>query len=103
VARQTEPTPIAKFGFAIAVAAFAVVIALGFSQQTVSPTTPPTGDSLNATVACGSVFSPEVEPLCDSTRSSRKNLMLAVGIPGVVLGLGIVVVGSRKPSKDTGL
>ncbi len=102
MARQTEPTPVAKLGFAIAFAAFVVVIALGFSHQTVSPTTPPTGDSPTATVACGSVFSPEVEPLCDSTRSSRKNFMLAVGIPGVVLGLGIVVVGSREPSKDTG-
>lgn len=102
MARQTEPTPIAKLGFAIALAAFVVVIALGFSRQTVSPTTPSTGNSPTATVACGSVFSPEVEPLCDSTHSSRKNLMLAVGIPGVVLGLGIVVIGSREPSKDTG-
>jgi len=102
MARQTEPTPIAKLGFAIAFAAFVVVIALGFSRQTVSPTTPPTGDSPPATVACGSVFSPEVEPLCDSTLSNRKNLMLAVGIPGVLLGLGIVVIGSREPSKDTG-
>ncbi len=102
MARQTEPTPIAKLGFAIAFAALVVVIALGFSRQTVSQTSTATGDSLTATVACGSVFSPEVEPLCDSTRSSRKNLMLAVGIPGVVLGLGIVVVGSREPSKDTG-
>ncbi len=102
MARQTEPTPIAKLGFAIAVAAFAVVIALGFSQQTVSSTTSPTGDLPTATVACGSVFSPEVEPLCDSTRSSRKNLMLAVGIPGVILGLGIVVAGSRDKSKDAG-
>ncbi len=92
----------AKLGFAIAFAALVVVIALGFSRQTVSSTTSPTGDLPTATVACGSVFSPEVEPLCDSTRSSRKNLMLAVGIPGVVLGLGIVVVGSRRPSKDTG-
>lgn len=102
MARQTEPTPVAKLGFAIAFAAFAVVIALGFSRQTGSPTTPPTGDSPTATVACGSVFSPEVEPLCDSNRSSRKSLMLAVGIPGVVLGLGIVVVGSRRTPKDTG-
>jgi hypothetical protein len=102
MARQTEPTPVAKLGFAIAFAALVVVIALGFSRQTVSPTTPPTGDLPTATVACGSVFSPEVEPLCDSTRSSRKNLMLAVGIPGVVLGLGIVVIGSRERSKDTG-
>ncbi|MEE8498596.1 MAG: hypothetical protein V3S62_08675 [Acidimicrobiia bacterium] len=102
MARQTEPTPVAKLGFAIALAAFVVVIALGFSRQTVSPTTPPTGDSPTAAVACGSVFSPEVEPLCDSTRSSRKNLMLAVGIPGVVLGLGIVVAASRKPSKGVG-
>ncbi len=102
MARQTEPTPVAKLGFAIAFAAFVVVTALGFSRQTVSPTTPPTGDSPIATVACGSVFSPEIEPLCDSTRSSRKNLMLAVGIPGVVLGLGIVVAGSRQTSEDAG-
>ena len=102
MARQTEPTPIAKLGFAVALAAFAVVIALGFSRQTVSQTTPPTDDSPTATVACGSVFSPEVEPRCDSTRSSRKNLMLAVGIPGVALGLGIVVVASRMTSEDAG-
>ena len=102
MARQTEPTPVAKLGFAIAFAALVVVIALGFSRQTVSSTTSPTGDLPTATVACGSVFSPEVEPLCDSTRSSRKNLMLAVGIPGVILGLGIVVAGSREKSKDAG-
>ena len=83
-------------GFAIALAAFVVVVALGFSRQTT------TGDSPTATVACGSVFSPEVEPRCDRTLSSRKSLMLAVGIPGVVLGLGIVVVGSRKASKEPG-
>ena len=102
MARQTEPTPIAKLGFAVAVAAFAVVIALGFSQQTVSSTTSPTGDLPTATVACGSVFSPEVEPLCDSALASRKSLMLAVGIPGVALGLGIVVAGSRKTREETG-
>ena len=92
----------AKLGFAVAFAAFAVVVALGFSRQTVPQSAPTTGDSSTSTVACGSVFSPEVEPLCDSTRSSRKSLMLAVGIPGVALGLGIVVVGSRKPPNEAG-
>ena len=101
MARQTEPTPVAKLGFAIAFAAFVVVAALGFSRQTV-PQTTPAGDSLNSTVACGSVFSPEVEPLCDSALASRKSLMLAVGIPGVALGLGIVVAGSRKTREETG-
>ena len=100
MARETEPTPVAKLGFAIAFAAFVVVVALGFSRQTVPPAA--TGDSLTSTVACGSVFSPEVEPLCDSTRSSRKSLMLAVGIPGVALGIGIVIVGSRRPPNEAG-
>ena len=102
MARQTEPTPVAKLGFAIAFAAFVVVAALGFSRQTVPQTTPAAGDSLHSTVACGSVFSPEVEPLCDSALASRKSLMLAVGIPGVALGLGIVVAGSRKTREETG-
>ncbi len=100
--RDTEPTPVAKLGLAIAFAAFAVVVALGFSGQTVPQTAPAADDSSTSTVACGSVFSPEVEPLCDSTRSTRKGLMLAVGIPGVALGLGIVIVGSRKPPNQAG-
>jgi len=99
MARETEPTPVAKLGFAIAFAAFVVVVALGFSRQTVPPAA--TGAS-TSTVACGSVFSPEVEPLCDSSRSSRKSLMLAVGIPGVALGIGIVIVGSRKAAGEAG-
>ena len=90
MAQRRKPTALVKIGFAIAVAAFAVILALGFSSMTVPQ---PSADS--ATVGCGSVFGPEDQSLCDSVLSNRENLMLAIGIPGVVIGLGIVVVGSR--------
>jgi hypothetical protein len=90
MAQQKEPTAVAKLGFAIALAAFVVILALGFSGLTVPQPSPSV-----ATVGCGSVIGPEDEPLCDDALASRKKLMLAIGIPGVVIGLGIVVVGSR--------
>ncbi len=92
MAQRSEPTASAKLGFGIAVAAFAAILALGFSAMTVPQPAP---DSSVATVGCGSVFGPEDEPLCDDVLSSRKNLIVAIGIPGVAIGLGIVIVGSR--------
>jgi len=92
MAQRREPTAIAKVGFGIALAAFVVILALGFSGMTVPHPTP---DSPLATVGCGSVFGPEEEPLCDEVLADRKNLILAIGIPGVAIGLGIVVVSTR--------
>jgi hypothetical protein len=94
MAQRREPTALAKMGLGIAVAAFVMILALGFSGLTV-----PSSDSPAATVGCGSVFDPEDEPLCDETLSSRRNLVLALGIPGVAIGLGIVVVSSRLQGK----
>lgn len=93
------PTPIAKVGLAIAVAAFAAILALGFSLQTVEQGATTGGEP--STVACGSVFSPQDEPLCDETRSNRRNLMLLVGVPGVVVGLGMVIGSSRPAAGDS--
>ena len=97
MARQAPPSPLARVGFVIAGVAFVVIVALGFSGQTVAQTTPTSGGgSSSSTVGCGSVFSPKTQPLCDEALSNRKTLMLAVGIPGVALGLGIVVVSGRS-------
>ncbi len=96
MAQPRGSTVIAKVGFGIAVAAFAVILALGFSVMTVPQPAP---DSSVVTVGCGSVFGPEDEPLCDDVLSSRKNLIVAIGIPGVAIGLGIVIAGSRLQDK----
>ena len=98
MARQ-QPSPLAKAGFAIAGAALAFVVLLGLSGQTVDQTDPG-GSSSTATVGCGSVFSPKTQPPCDEALSNRENLMMAIGIPGVALGLGIVVAGSRRPGSS---
>lgn len=90
--RPGRPTPLAKLGLGIALAAFALILALGFSRQTVDLAA--AGDS--PAVACGSVFSPQDEPRCEDVRSDRETLMWAIGIPGVAIGLGIVVFGSRR-------
>lgn len=92
MARRSRPTPVAHVGLAIAVAAFGMILALGFSGVTVPNPTP---DAPSATAGCGSVFGPEEEALCDEVLADRKNLILAIGIPGVVIGLGIIVVSSR--------
>jgi len=96
MAHRREPTAIVKLGFGIAVAAFVAILALGFSVMTVPQ---PALDSPVATVGCGSVFVPEDEPLCDDVLSSRKNLIVAIGIPGVAIGLGVVIAGSRLQDK----
>ena len=93
MAQRSRPAPIANLGLAIAVAAFIMILALGFSGMTVPNPTP---DSPSATAGCGSVFGPAEEPLCDDVLADRKNLVLAIGIPGVALGLGIVVVSGRR-------
>ncbi len=79
--------PLAKGGFAVALAAFTVIVALGFSRQTIEVDA--------TTVDCGSVFSPTEEPRCDEIRSDRNTLMLVIGVPGVALGLVLVVVARR--------
>lgn len=94
MARREAPTTVAKLGFAIAATALTVFLALGFSGQTVV-----NGESSGRTIGCGSVLSPEVQPLCDDLLASRKTLMLVVGIPGVALGLGIVIAGSWRADR----
>jgi len=96
MAQRREPTVLAKVGFGIAVASFAFILAFGFSGMTVPQPAP---DSPVTTVGCGSVFGPVEEPLCDDVLASRKNLIVAIGIPGVAIGLGIVIVGSRLQDK----
>jgi hypothetical protein len=94
--QRRKPTGIVKLGFGIAVAAFVAILFLGFSVMTVPQPAP---DSPVASIGCGSVFVPEDEPLCDDGLSRRKTLVVAIGIPGVAIGLGIVIAASRLQHK----
>ena len=72
------------------------MVALGYSVFTVPD--PAVSESVvsEETIGCGSVFSPRDEASCEDERSSRQTLMLAIGLPGVAVGLGLVFVASRR-------
>jgi len=85
MAKRTPMPLVAKVGFGIATAAFVGMLGLGFTIRTV--------ESGGETVGCGSVFSPRDEPACESVHPTASTY--AVGLAGVVIGLGVVVVGTQ--------
>lgn len=88
---RRSPPPLAKAGFAIALAGLTLIVLLGLSRQVVT-----VGGSV---VGCGSVFSAVDEPACDAVRADRSRLMWLTGAPLVVAGLGVVIFVGRREGR----
>ncbi len=93
---RREPNPITQLtgvGLAIAAAAVAAVLILGLTPMSATTTTPFFDTSLTSSYECGTVFraGPDkgAEGVCADRHRDRWTLLLVVGVPGVVLGLGI--------------
>ncbi len=92
-------TRLTGVGLAIIAAAVAAVLVLGLSSVRGQF---PTGDAY--TRSCGSVFIPDDDALrirnlnCRESLDSRRDFLLAVGIPSLVLGLGVAWAGTQGTS-----
>jgi len=85
--------PLAIVGLSICAAVIALVLVLGFATLTVP-------GRYAGILDCGSVLA-KAESLsvlgdCDDAYNSRTTLMLAIGVPGLILGLGTVVAGRSE-------
>ena len=112
-------SPMVIAGISVVAATVAFVLIMGFGNQVLENVLPGTTEPHLS--ECGSVFGgpiytpeyyAEADPpytqefidqqvaqhnfLCDGTMGDRRSMMLWFGIPGLLLGVGLVVAGSRR-------
>ncbi len=95
-------------GLAIVAAAIAAMLILGATSVGRRSSSFGGGDHLGAfgfvSYECGSVFIREIprDQQCDEDIADRRNILMFVGIPGVVGGLVIAAAGIREKRRREG-
>ena len=112
-------SPMAIVGISVVAATVAFVLVMGFGNQVLENVLPNTTEphlSECGSVFGGPIFTPEyyaeADPpftqefidyevarlnfMCPGTMDDRRAMMLWFGIPGLLLGVGLVVAGSRR-------